>query len=46
MLSLISKEKLEVVKMNSQKNNVEENPEHELYDIEYSERMSYGRLKE
>jgi hypothetical protein len=46
MLPLISKEKLEVVKMNSQKSSVGEPPEHELYDIEYSERTSYRRLKE
>jgi len=32
--------------MNSQKNNVEEKPEHRLYEIKYSERVSYGRLKE
>ena len=47
MLPLISrKEKLEVVKMNSQKNNVGGPSEHELYEIEYSERTSYRRLKE
>lgn len=35
-----------VVKMNSQGDNVEEKPEHTLYEIEYSEGISHGRLKE
>lgn len=32
--------------MNSTGKNVEENPEYALYGIEYSERVSYGGLKE
>ena len=47
MPPLISrKQKVEVVNMNSQGNNVEEKPEHRSYEIKYSERVSYGRLKE
>ena len=40
------KRKRRVVKMNFKRKNAELKPEYELYEIKYSERISYGRLKE
>ena len=44
-LPISRKNKRRFVKMNFKRKNAEEKLEYKLYEIEYSERVTYGRLK-